>query len=790
MSVAGSEGRAGKIWMVLGILLIAAMSVVGWFRLRVDSSLEPLLPEKSEARQTVLFLRDSSFASKAILWFRLRGDGSISQLYAAADEAEKHLDPKLIKPIHPPQEADAMDEVFGLLDHAGELLNDSDRAELEKATTPEALRKRMRECYMQLARPEGSFMQQIIRKDPLGISSRVLGRLYALTQGMGYRVEVKGGRFVHSDGKQLMLLLETSTTATNLAGSQAVVASLNQISAAAPPGVEITPICAQIHTEQNQRIMRADTHWAGSINGIVFLLLFLLVSRDWRVASVFLLPVASIAITIGLAALVYPSLSMMVIGVSMTMAGSAVDYGIFVYTAVSMGKDPMADMRRIRRPLIISHLTTLGVFLAFLFSAIPAYRQLGWLTSISLVLSLLAALFVLPRLIRPGGKIMLLGRGMPLSRWGRTMVPVTVIATVLIIAAVFVSRKTNFDPDISRLDGVSPSVRKAEEDFQKTWGRSDVEMGMLVVSGKSREQAEEANDKINRLMAGHFKEGEFVSLGNFWPSAAARRANQARWHAFWSQDRIANLRRDLATAGEPYGFSADAFEPFFQNLLEPPPQGQTPTIIKSIEEQFVARSGNDYQMLNFFPDTAENVNATRALLRHQPEAQVISRRALGQAFADAAISETRLLVGVSAVFIVIFLLGLTRSPIKSLIIMLPAFVGLLAMLAVLAMMSMSMSVVTVVAAILVLALASDYGVFAAYAWENREPLFGQGMASVHLCALTTVVGTGALIFARHPALFLVGVSLTSGLVAGYATALFVIPGICFLRDKWNLRRTP
>jgi len=789
MSDSGSGRLSKRIWVAVGMVAVVAISVAGWTRLRVDSSLEPLLPEHSEARQTVLFLRDSSFASKVILWFRLRDNGSVSDLYAAADEAEKRLDPKLIRRvIHPPQEGDAMDDVFGLLDRAGELLNPQDLVAVEKATAPPALRQRMRECFMQLARPEGSFMQQIIRKDPLGVSSRILSRLYALTNGLGYRVEVKNGRFLNTDGRQLMLLMETATTATNLAGSQALVANLNQIVAAAPPQVQITPICAQIHTEENQRIMQSDTHFAGSINGGVFLLLFLLVSRDWRVASVFLLPVASIAITIGLCALVYPNLSMMVIGVSMTMAGSAVDYGIFVYTAVAMGRDPKADMRRIRVPLIISHLTTLGVFLAFLFSSIPAYRQLGWLTSISLVLSLLAALFLLPKLIRPGGKIMLLGRGMPLSRWGRMMSPVVLIAGILILAAVFVSRKTNFDPDVSRLDGVSPSVKQAENDFQKTWGRSDVELGMLVVSGKSPEQAQEANDKIYGLTAGHFKEGDFVSISSFWPSAAIRRANEARWLAFWTPQRIADLRRDLAVAGEPYGFTADAFEPFFQTLTKPPGNDRPPALLSSIEEQFTARSGGAYQILSFFPDTAENVTGLRSLVHDQGDVQIISRRALGQAFADAALSETRLLVGVSAAFIIIFLAVLTRSAVKSSIIMLPAFVGLIVMLAVLAIMSLSMSVVTVVAAILVLALTSDYGVFATYAWENHEPMLGQGMASVHLCALTTVVGTAALIFTRHPALHLVGVSLTSGLLAGYATALFVIPGIWYLLDQRKLRR--
>ncbi len=480
----------------------------------------------------------------------------------------------------------------------------------------------------------------------------------------------------------------------------------------------------------------------------------------------------------------------MVIGVSLSMAGSAVDYGIFVYTAVSTSKDRKNDLKRIRKPLLISHLTTLGVFLAFLFSAIPAYRQLGWLTSTSLVLSLLAALFVLPHIIKPGGKILLLGSGMPLRQWGRLMAPMTIVGCIVTVVALLYACKTNFNSDISQLDGISPVIRQHEADFQTTWGRSDAEMGMIVVSGKTREEAANTSDEIYQQLHDKFKPGEFVSLSSFWPSQATRQANQARWDQFWSSDRIKLFRRNLDIAGEPYGFAADAFEPFFQTFSQPPNSDKSQQIISAIEDQFIARSGTDYQFLTYFPDTAENVIRAHDLLRGRSNAQVVSRRALADAFATSAVSETRLLVGISSAFIIAFLLLLTRSLTRSFLIMLPAFIGLLAMLAVLAVMHFSMNMVTVVAAIAVLALASDYGVFAVYAWENDEPLIGQGMASIHLCAMTTVVGTAALIFASHPALLLVGVSLTSGLLGGYTTALFVLPGLCFLLDRTRQAKQP
>jgi predicted exporter len=185
-------------------------------------------------------------------------------------------------------------------------------------------------------------------------------------------------------------------------------------------------------------------------------------------------------------------------------------------------------------------------------------------------------------------------------------------------------------------------------------------------------------------------------------------------------------------------------------------------------------------MLNYFQDTPANLAAVRALLHDRPDTQIVSRGVLAQAFKTSAISETDLLVSISLGFIILSLLALTRSIVKSLIIMLPVVAGIVAMLAALTMMSMSLSLLSVIAVIIVLALTSDYGVFATYACEGRETILGQGMASVHLSCGVTLIGTAVMLFAKHPALFYVAFSLTAGLLGGYLAAFFVIPAIVYL----------
>jgi predicted exporter len=454
-----------------------------------------------------------------------------------------------------------------------------------------------------------------------------------------------------------------------------------------------------------------------------------------------------------------------------------------------MGHHPAQNMRRIRRHLLLSLLTTMGVFVAFLFSYVPAYRQLGWLTCLSLILAMVASLYLLPLVVKPGASIVALGQGMPLLRWGRRMVPAVVVAILLFVGAGLIARHVSMDADLSKLDGVSQAVRDNEAAFQHTFNNNQSELAMLVVSGHSLPEAEAHNDAVMKLLQPHFSESELISLTNFWPSAATRQANLARWRVFWTPDRIAALRKNIAAAGQPYGFAADAFEPFFKSLTAEPPTNQSREVLSSIEEQFISHAGGDTQMLSYFQDSEANVTLVRGLIKDLPDAQVVSRRAMGQAFAESAVSETKLLVSISIGFIVISLLSLTRSVVKSILIMLPAATGVVAMLAALSLLHLPMNVVSVIAAVMVMALCSDYGIFAIFSWDEDESIFGHGMMSMHLSSITTLIGTSSLLLAKHPALFMVGVSLTSGLLVGYLSAFFVIPGICYLINLSHKRRS-
>jgi predicted RND superfamily exporter protein len=49
--------------------------------------------------------------------------------------------------------------------------------------------------------------------------------------------------------------------------------------------------------------------------------------------------------------------------------------------------------------------------------------------------------------------------------------------------------------------------------------------------------------------------------------------------------------------------------------------------------------------------------------------------------------------------------------------------------------------------------------------------------AVTLSAVTTLIGAGALLFARHPLLFSIGLTMVTGVLAGYVSSVLVLPSL-------------
>jgi 1-acyl-sn-glycerol-3-phosphate acyltransferase len=264
-----------------------------------------------------------------------------------------------------------------------------------------------------------------------------------------------------------------------------------------------------------------------------------------------------------------------------------------------------------------------------------------------------------------------------------------------------------------------------------------------------------------------------------------QRANAERWRAFWS-DRGPALRREIDRAGKQLGFSTDAFEPFWSGLgrvREPvDPAALDGTVLgDALGQRIVGGEGGPaYVLSTFYLGDPKRIDEVASRIRRVvPGAVVVSGRAfVERAAAIARESLERLgivsALVVSAILFVFFgRLELTAA------VCLPLGLSLFWTLGALGLAGVSVNMFNSLIIIFIFGMAVDYSIFivgehlSAYRREGQDLAVTGG--AITISALTTVAGFGALVLARHPALFSIGLTAAIGMGTGLAAALLAAP---------------
>jgi uncharacterized protein len=438
----------------------------------------------------------------------------------------------------------------------------------------------------------------------------------------------------------------------------------------------------------------------------------------------------------------------------------------------------------VAQPVFFSALTTIALFAAFFVSRIAGYHQLACFSILALLLSLGLALFVLPHFVRRRGGPAVAPPA-PAAEAGvgtRSRAAVWVAMWLVTLAAgIPLACRVGFDAEITRLDGTEKPILEAEKRFQKTWGDAGRNVAFALVSAPTYEGAAEGADRLLRGIALPAGTNGLGGLSLIWPPAATRAENAARWRRFWQDGREERLRRLLREQGAEFDFAPGAFDPFFAGLYAGTDDISEPVdnaMLNALKDRFVQQREGAWQVVAFLPDRPDVVTEASRLAAAQSDAIVVSGRTIADALSAGFSGEIARMSAVAVVLIVLVTFGLLRNARAALIALVPPVTAVVWLLALLALMGFPLNVATLMAGVVVFGLSIDYSFVMMHSYGHH--LSGVTRFAVHLSAITTVVGTGALLFARHPALFTIGLTLTIGVTAGYMAAMIVVPALCEL----------
>jgi predicted exporter len=182
---------------------------------------------------------------------------------------------------------------------------------------------------------------------------------------------------------------------------------------------------------------------------------------------------------------------------------------------------------------------------------------------------------------------------------------------------------------------------------------------------------------------------------------------------------------------------------------------------------------------------AETIGAIRSALRDLPGATLTGMTVVSQDAESVVHRDLPLMLGVGSLAVVAYLLVHFRSVRDTILIVVPTVFSVLVLMAAMRL-GLRLNMVNLVAAPLLIGINIDYGIFLvslARAAKERdattEELLGEIGTSCHavlVCALTTVMGFGSLVFMAIPAVRSLGVAVSLGVLSSLAaTVLFLAP---------------
>lgn len=769
--------RKSVLWAVVAASVAAS---AGAFFIRFESSIDLMFPDDPDIRRSITFLRDSKLSDKVVISLGLidPAKGKV-ELFHAADQLAERLHPPLFTKVTTGISIPNGAEDLSILRYAPQMMGDRELARIDERLTADGVSEQLRQIYRGAMKLESVFTSSLVRSDPIGTRQIVFERFRALPSSMGYEVSVEDGHFVSPDNRHTMLIIETPVKITDSRECKELIAALKEQISLLPPFVAADIISGHVHTTSNETVVKRDIQIASTLATVSFLLFFLLVFPDRRIILVFLIPVVAIALSIETATLFMGTLSYLVIGIGTAVAGITVDHGLHMY--IALRKDSSASQAlSVARLITIDALTTVFGFGALFLSQVRGYHQLAFFAILCVLFSLALSIFILPLTLSwkspPAIRSAEWGERAVSAMWSKRS-PVYIWGALTIVALLF-AVKIPFESDIMRLDGSEPSVWEAERRFHEAWGGKN-DQAVFVVAGKTLESALEKNDAVYREAVRTIGDERFISLAMLWPSERTRRENVERWNRFWSDGRAENLKRLLRDQSPRYGMRPEAFAPFFDGLYKARVEsGKPEPTFEKIRERFVVQNGDEYRVLSFFPDNQETISALMPVSSRIPDTFIVSRKALSKTVSAFTVSEVRFLVPVAILFNVVLTWLFFRNVKETVIALTPLVTGVIWLAGFMAVLDIPLDVVNIIGMVVVSGVIVDYGMGVTYEYRNKLKI--GTVTAVSLSAITTILGSGVLLFASHPVLFSIGVSMTVSVLAGYLTSILVVPPLCDL----------
>ncbi len=684
--------------------------------------------------------------------------------------------------------------------------------DLAARLTPEGLEAQAAADRAILSAPFDLSAAEAIMRDPFG-----LRRPAALELAKSATSETPGlsdGYVTAPDGSALLVLIRPRASAFDTAFSERLMREVRAAEAATRaslPGndVRVAYTGSYVYALEDAATLRTDTarYTLLALGGV--LLVFYAGYRNLRILPFATYPlIVSTLISFALSLVLFDQLNAVSTSFAAILYGLSIDSGIHFYTRLiqerrrhGVREAITATLAALGRPNLAASGTTAAVFAVIGLSALGAVHQLGILTAIGMLLTILEFFILYPALaFSIAGSRAEQFRDLDTPNLGRLAGRSARNARAVVIAALVIgpvllwpASRVDVDVTLPHLRPRGSEAVRVEEEIASRFGRLGSGAAVLV-RAPDLEQALVDGEQVTDRLAAYQQEGllqSVATVSGILPSATRQRLRLERFNQLPRAEAADAFRAALRR----HGFVAERFDDFLADFRRSHDEVLTPNHpalapLSFLIDHYVRPAENGHWVAVYVqPAAGVALSAVAERLRADLTGLPIafaSRQLLESELGRVVQGEFRSFLALALLGNVILLLATFKRVRLALAVLTPCVFAVMGVFAAMDASGIALDPVNLVAVPLILGVGVDYSVYvAAFVLESgsaQAALQHRGRALV-VTGLTTIAGFGFLGLSRYPPLssmgLLCGVGLTLSVVlsATLLPALMAIVGI-------------
>ncbi|MEW4922217.1 1-acyl-sn-glycerol-3-phosphate acyltransferase [Algibacter sp. 2305UL17-15] len=774
---------------LLGLLFLVLLLIAS--RLQFEEDITKLIPSNAKNSKAQKVLKNVNFTDKIIVNISRDPNGSVEDLtqYASQfiDSISKNSE-SYIKQIQGKVDDEAiLNTINFIYKNLPLFLDESDYSTIANKIQKDSIEAITLKNYKTLISPSGIVAKDLILKDPLGISFIALKKLQELSFGEDFTLQ---NGFLVSKNKAHILLfitpaLEASETAKNTLFAKELYRTNSELNSIFSGKVKSEYFGGTLIAVANANQIKRDIGITISIALTILLLIFIIFYKKLTVPIILFVPtVFGGLLAIALLYVLREKISVISLGIGSVLLGVTLDYSLHILTHIRSNNNIKSLYQEITKPILMSSLTTALAFLCLLFLNSQALHDLGIFAAVSVLGASCFALIFIPQVYKDSPKKIkkntvidkIASYNIHKNKWA------IIVLAVLFIGSLFTYNTVVFNKDLNKLNYLPNDLKASQLRLDKLINSASKSIYLAAYSN-SEEEALHINDsmllQLQQLKAEN-KIINFSSVGTFVHSNKHQKQQIERWHRFWDGPTIENTKNNIVESGKALGFKPHTFNAFFDLLSTSfsPIKSEDFKAIKTFTVDDYITTKDNFTTIT----TLVKVNETAPVIsafKNKSQVLVIDRQHMNETFLGNLKNDFNSLIGYSLIVVLIILVLFYKSTSLTLVTAIPICLTWLLTIGLMGLFNLEFNIFNIIISTFIFGLGIDYSIFITngllHEYRTGEKALATHKTSILLSVITTILGVGVLIFAKHPALYSISLVCIIGILSAVFIAFIVQP---------------